>query len=77
VDYVDHSAVTLLHSFIDHLWSGDRAPARVYIQDWSLPLILTMAQDGTYARAMASVEEMESFARYLGGLMDRSADMDF
>jgi hypothetical protein len=77
VDYVDDSAIATLHGFIEHLWSGDRAPARIYIQEWGLPLILTMAQDGYYAQAMVSVVEMETFARSLGELMDRSANMDF
>lgn len=74
--YADEAAIALLHQFVDHLWSGPRAPARIYIQD-QLPLILTMAKSGVYARSMASVEEMTDFANYLSEEMDRSANMDF
>src|SRR5690606_31524923 len=53
-DFVEHEAVALLHDFIDFLWSGPRAPAFTYIQEYQLPLILTMAQSGEYAQAMTS-----------------------
>jgi hypothetical protein len=76
-DFVDHEAITLLHAFIDHLWSGSRSPARIYLQEYNLPLILTMAQKGEYARAMASEDDMTAFAHHLAVLMDRHADMDF
>jgi hypothetical protein len=77
VDFIEEAAITLLHAFIDHLWSGARKPSGIYIQDWGLPLILTMAADGTYARALASTEEMETFARHLGEQIDNSANMDW
>jgi hypothetical protein len=76
-DFVDHEAITLLHAFIDHLWSGSRSPARIYLQEYDLPLILTMAQKGEYARAMASEDDMTAFAHHLAVVMDRHADMDF
>ena len=62
---------------MDHLWTGARAPARIYIEGYGLPIILTRVADGTYARAMESEEEMSEFTRYLAGDMDRHADMDF
>lgn len=77
IDFVDHDAITLLHAFIDHLWSGPRIAARIYLQDYGLPLILTMAQSGEYQRAMASEDDMVEFTYHLAGLMDRHADMDF
>ncbi len=66
VDYVDEEAIETIKKFIDHLWSGPRLPAKLYIQDSGLPLILTMAKDGTYARAMTSEEDMNEFLDYLG-----------
>jgi hypothetical protein len=75
--YVDEAAIMLLHQFVDHLWSGPRAPAHIYIQEDQLPLILTMAKNGDYGRAMASVEEMREFADHLSWKMERSANMDF
>jgi hypothetical protein len=32
---------------------------------------MTMARDGRYAKAMASIEEMTAFAGYLAGEMDK------
>lgn len=75
--YADDKAIRLLRDFVGHLWDGDRAPARIYIQHCELPLILTHAKDGTYARCMTSVEEMEAFTHRLSEEMDRHANMDF
>jgi hypothetical protein len=66
-----------IEEFIAYLWEGPRAPARIYIQERELPLILTMARDGTYKRAMTSVEEMISFADHLVGQIDNAANMDW
>lgn len=77
VDYVDDEALNTIDTFIEHLWSGDRAPAKLYIQDSGLPLILTMAKDGTYARAMSSEEDMNEFLDYLGHKFDQAANMDW
>lgn len=71
------AAINAMDAFVEFLWSGARAPAKVYLQDNKLPLILTYVQDGTYSRAMRSVEDMENFTRYLNGEMDRSANMDW
>ncbi|PND18355.1 hypothetical protein CN934_28365 [Ensifer sp. MMN_5] len=71
------SALISIEGFIAHLWDGPRAPAKIYIQDYELPLIMTMVRDGTYAKAMASIEEMEHFAHHLAGEMDNAANMDW
>jgi len=71
------AALALIEEFIKILWSGDRAPARIYIQDSTLPIILTYAADGTYARAMASSKEMNDFISKLSDECDRSANMDW
>jgi len=75
--FVDHDAITLIHDFIGHLWSGPRRQARIYLQHEDLPLILTMAQSGEYARAMASEEEMTELVDHLCRERDRHANMDF
>ena len=71
------AAFIVMEDFIAHLWSGGRAPAERYIQQSELPLILTHVHDGTYARAMNSVEDMEEFVRHLSAKFDRAADMDW
>jgi hypothetical protein len=73
----DGAALAAIERFITFLWSGARAPARIYLQEWDLPLILPMATDGTYARAMSSVDEMNEFAEYLGNESDNAANMDW
>jgi hypothetical protein len=74
---VPDKAIALIRAFVDHLWSGSRAPARIHIQEYELPLILTKAKSGEYASAMASPESMEEYAQYEAELMDRYANMDF
>ncbi len=73
----DDAALQVIEEFITHLWAGSRAPAELYIQRSQLPIILTMSSDGTYARAMQSVEEMEQFIDYLSGRFDQAANMDW
>ncbi|HQS45646.1 MAG: hypothetical protein B7Y12_00540 [Rhizobiales bacterium 24-66-13] len=75
--YADEVAINLLLQFVDHVWSGPREPARLYIQEHQLDLILTMAKDGSYARSMASVDEMKAFADHLSREWERAANMDF
>lgn len=77
VDFIAHDAIALIYDFIEHLWSGDLAPAKIYIQDSGLPLILTQATDGTYARAMASKEDMTEFTDYQSRMSDDAANMDW
>lgn len=71
------AAFFAMEDFIAYLWSGERAPAELYIQQSELPLILTYVRDGTYSRAMNSVDDMEDFVRHLSGEFDRAADMDW
>lgn len=71
------AAFSAMEDFIAYLWSGERAPAERYIQESELPVILTYAHDGTYSRAMNSVEDMEDFVGHLSGEFDRAADMDW
>jgi hypothetical protein len=69
-------AIHEIETFIEHLWSGARAPAKHYI-DSSLPSILTFVEDGTYARAMRSEESMKDFVESLTREFDNAANMDW
>lgn len=71
------AAIGTAESFIKKLWEGNLAPAKVLIQEASLPIILTHANDGTYQRAMRSVEEMESFVEAETRAMDNAVNMDW
>jgi len=73
----ENSAIELIEKFIAKVWDGDRGPAKLYLEDASLPVILTYANDGTYAAAMSSRDDMESFVEYLTHEMDNSANMDW
>lgn len=75
--YDDAAALNEIEEFIPHLWSGQRAPAELYIQQSQLPVILTHVSDGVYARAMQSVDEMEALVSHLGLEFDRAANMDW
>ncbi len=77
VDVEDEKAIATTEEFVSHLWSGAREPARLYIQDAELPVILTYARDGTYAGAMRSMEEMNEFTMHLAQQIDNSANMDW
>lgn len=68
-------AIAEIEQFIDHLWSGSRLSARHYVFS-SLPSILTLVGDGTYARAMQSEEDMKEFVEYLTYQFDNAANMD-
>lgn len=71
------AAVNSMEDFVHFLWSGERAPAEIYIQQSQLPMILTYALDGTYSDAMRSTEAMTEFVKHLSNESDRAADMDW
>jgi len=73
----ENSAMELIEKFIAKVWAGSRAPAKLYLEEASLPVILTYANDGTYAAAMTSHDDMESFVEYLTQEMDNAANMDW
>ena len=75
-EFVDANAITSIDEFVKHLWSESRAPAQEYIES-GLPTILSYVQDGTYAKAMASCEEMSEFLEYLIYQFDSAANMDW
>lgn len=73
----DAAAMVVIEQFVDHLWSGKREPARLYIQDAALPAILTNVANGTYDRAMQSAEEMEEYVSFQTRQIDDAANMDW
>jgi hypothetical protein len=73
----DEATLAIIEKFVEHLWAGDRSPARIYIQESGMPLILTMASDGRYAAAMCSDEDMQSLVDELSYRSDQAANMDW
>ena len=73
----ENAAIKTVKDFVSHLWTGEREPARAYIQDSHLPIILTMAADGRYKGAMRSMEDMEALINYLNYMFDQAANMDW
>jgi hypothetical protein len=73
----DQEAITAIEAFISFMWSGARAPAKIYIQESELPLILPYASNGKYRTAMTSIEAMTEHIDHLSGEWDRAGDMDW
>lgn len=71
------AAIAVFDEFMPFLWSGDRAPAEMYILQSDLPVIVTMAADGSYAGAMKSMEAMKELVTHLSHLADQAANMDW
>jgi hypothetical protein len=72
----ESAAITEIETFIEHLWSGSRAPAKIYISS-ELPSILTHVVDGTYGRAMQSDQNMTELVESLTYQFDNAANMDW
>lgn len=72
-----NDVIETLERFTTHLWSGERAPAKMYIQATNLPSILTYAFDGSYQEAMNSEKDMRDFIQNLQDMFDRAANMDW
>lgn len=77
VGFVDAEAIKTLQEFVDHLWTGEQEPAKRYVHQSSLPLVLTMAGDGTYTEAMQSVQRMSELVDHLNRRFDDAANMDW
>ncbi len=73
----DSFAMDVIEEFIRFIWTGNRGPAKVYIEDNSFPTILPWAADGTYQKAMLSNDSMEELSEYLSYQIDQSANMDW
>ena len=76
-EYDNDAAFATLERFIDFMWSGDYAPAFIYIQESDLPLILSLAEDGTYTAPMESERNMKELVEKLSREFERAANMDW
>lgn len=70
-------AFGIIASFESYLWSGWREGAKVYIQEYELPTILSMAEDGTYDQVRLSKQTMIDFADNLSQQFDNAVNMDW
>lgn len=70
-------AIEIIEEFVAYLWTGSLEPARLYIQESNLPLILTMTKDGSYLKAMKSTRNMKALIDELNYYHDQSANMDW
>ena len=70
-------AFDVIARFESHLWNGRRARFKLYIQDYGLPAILSMAADGTYELASSSESKMVDFTEQLASKIDEAANMDW
>lgn len=77
LDFRLEPSISLIKAFINHIWTGERSPARIYIQEYQLPAVLTFVENGTYDAAMHSDADMLKFASFLAGSIDNAANMDF
>lgn len=68
--------IALIERFIAFFWAEKSEPAKLYIES-DLPVILTMAKDGSYALAMKSADEMERLVERLSWEFDQAANMDW
>ena len=76
LEFDANAALQVIERFISILWSDSRSPARTYIQDSHLPMVLTMVADGTYSAAMRSDEAMNSLVKELSHRFDQATNMD-
>lgn len=77
LSFDEDEVILLIENFISHLWLFELKPAMYYVMDSGLPTILTMASDGTYTRAMTSIEDMKSLIEHLCYQSDQAANMDW
>lgn len=76
IAFDDEEAIQAVGEFMDFYWESKTFPEVIYIKS-TLPSILPFVSDSTYAKAMASVEDMESFVEYMAGVHDRAVNMDW
>ncbi len=71
-------ALTSIETFIDYMWSGQREPAHIHIQEsGGLTTVISMASDGKYAFAMQSVNNMREFVNHMIEGNDAHSNMDW
>ncbi|MGV8950184.1 MAG: hypothetical protein ACOH2M_03700 [Cypionkella sp.] len=67
----------VIDEYFAFMFDGPREPARQFLLENSYATVLTSATDGTYARAMQSIEAMGEFQKYWTYLADQAANMDW
>jgi hypothetical protein len=77
VSFDEKTALEMIDAFIEHLWSGPLAPAKMYIQNENLSANLIHVKDGSFRASMQSEEVMQGFIDYLQDVAARNADMDW
>lgn len=77
LNLIDYKTINVLKNFIDFIWSCERKPAKLYIQDSGLPLVLTEAQKGIYTKIMKSSKEMNEYIDRKIWEQERAMNMDF
>jgi hypothetical protein len=77
LDFDARQVFGVLDEFISFMFDGPREPARKFLLENSFSSVLTLAADGTYGRAMQSVEEMAEFLEHWSYQVDRAANMDW
>lgn len=75
-DFGEKAALNEIDDFIRYIYTTDAAIALEHVKT-GLASILTYAADGTYGRAMNSMERMKEFIEYMNHQVDRSANMDW
>jgi len=71
-------AIKQIEIFIDQvLWKYGREPAKIYLMESGLPIILEHANDSKYENAMKSEDSMNDFLQYLSYIFDNAANMDW
>lgn len=69
-------AIVLIQDFSNYIRSWPLSPAWIYL-DSGVDLVLSMALDGVYSRAMASEETMRELTEEISYLADMHMNMDF
>lgn len=77
LSFNEDEVIKLLKEFTEWLWQADIAPAMQWAMESHLPTILTMSEDGTYSRAMSSVDKMEHLIERMNYMFDQAANMDW
>jgi len=75
-DFGEKAALNEIDAFIRYAYTTDAAIALEHVQS-GLASILTYAADGTYGRAMNTMEDMKEFIEYMNHQVDRSVNMDW
>ncbi len=76
LEFQESEALSVINDFIVYYWESEIFPEVIYIKS-ELPTILTMTKDGTYQKAMISVDEMDCFIEHLSDMHNQAMNMDW